>query len=97
MTNQAVKCSFCGASKHETEILSGPTAHICDVCIGAAKKFMQDKQASLNVELCNCEQALQLAQGLNEIMAIVESRTSAHQKLNIIWEEAKKVLRESTR
>ena len=44
MENEQVKCSFCGRSKNEVDVMiAGVTGHICNHCITQAQNIVAEE------------------------------------------------------
>ena len=46
MFNRKLACSFCGKRDFEVDkLVAGPRVYICDTCVAAASRIMQDSPA----------------------------------------------------
>ena len=83
MENEQVKCSFCGRSKNEVDVMiAGVTGHICNHCITQAQNIVSEEvtgQANKEIE--------------NQIQLLKPREIKAHLDEYVIGQdEAKKVL-----
>jgi ATP-dependent Clp protease ATP-binding subunit ClpX len=50
MWGRKLRCSFCGKDESEVaKLVAGPRAYICDQCVSAARRIMQDDSSEETV------------------------------------------------